>query len=205
MTKPIPINIAIEDLLTEVVIEVLLEQSEKTFFVGRRYSRNGYGYLRRTISGFNNASKSTPFLVVTDLDSAECPASLKADWLGRVAEHPNLLFRVAVREVESWVMADRGAFSKFLGVSIERIPSDLDAVPDPKALLVKIAGGSRQASIRRDLVPRATIGRTVGPGYNARLTEFVRSKWRASAGIKHSDSLERAFARVNEFSPTWQR
>lgn len=56
------------------------------------------------MKGFNFAARLTPFLVLADLDRIECAPKLIRDWLP-VEKHPNPVFRVAVREVESWVQA----------------------------------------------------------------------------------------------------
>jgi len=39
-------------------------------------------------------------------------------------KHPNLLFRVAVKEVEAWLLAHRAAFATFLGISDKLIPQE---------------------------------------------------------------------------------
>jgi hypothetical protein len=97
------------------------------YAVGTPYRRGGYGYLRQTIHGWNSAAKGIPFIVLTDLDTAECPARLITDWL-HVDEHPNLLFRIAVREVESWLLADPTNLSAFLNLRTMPVPANTDAI-----------------------------------------------------------------------------
>jgi hypothetical protein len=63
--SPIPINIAVEDLLSEVVAKRLLMDSGQTFAVGVVYNRGGYGYLKRTAKGWNQAAKGKPFFLLT--------------------------------------------------------------------------------------------------------------------------------------------
>ena len=106
--KPIPVNLATEDELSETVLLKVLKHLNR-FAVGNCYRRGGYGYLRKTISGWNGAARGIPFVLLTDLDDCECPQKLLETWLG-TTRHPNLLFRVAVREVESWLLADREFF-----------------------------------------------------------------------------------------------
>jgi hypothetical protein len=72
---PIPLNLATEDELSEVALLRLLDRLGR-FAVGAAYRRGGFGYLRRTILGWNQAAKGIPFLVLADLDKHECPASL---------------------------------------------------------------------------------------------------------------------------------
>jgi len=200
VTAPIPVHLAVEDELSEAVLRAMLWQSTSAFAVGRCYSRGGSGYLLRTIAGFNNAAKGCPFFVVTDLDSAPCPPELVSDWLSRPM-HPNLMFRVAVREVESWVLADRDGVSSLLGVRKSRIPTDTDSVRDPKDLLLSLARTARSSQVRRDLVPPIGSLRKVGALYNSRLASFVSEQWRVERARRHSASLNRAMRRIEGFKP----
>src|SRR2546429_1384171 len=102
MTPPIPLNLAVEDSLTESLLTKILQTIPVKYATRTVYNRGGYGYLKRTINGFNNAAKGIPFLVGTDLDTYECPAALIGAWL-QTPKHHNLLVRVAVREAEAWV------------------------------------------------------------------------------------------------------
>ena len=78
-------------------------------------------------------------LVLVDLDRPEpCPADLIESILP-APRASKLLFRVAVMEVESWVMADRVAFARFLSVPLHRIPDEPDTILQPKEAIVSIA------------------------------------------------------------------
>lgn len=133
--NPIPVNLATEDELSEAVLIRLLTFVGR-YAIGTPYRRGGYGYLRRTIHGWNQAAGGVPFIVLTDLDRCECPAALKGDWLKKPL-HPNLLFRVAVREVEAWLLADAANLAAFLGISGKFVPAGPDDLTDPKAVLVR--------------------------------------------------------------------
>lgn len=97
---PIPINLAVEDPLSDAVARKILSSSNRIYEVGITYSRGGFVYLKSKLEGFNNAAKWTPFFILTDLDIEECAPRLRAKWLPK-GNHPNLVFRIAVREVES--------------------------------------------------------------------------------------------------------
>jgi len=142
----IPVNLATEDELSEITLFRILVVIGR-YAVGTTYRRGGFGYLRRTIHGWNRAATGKPFIVLTDLDTCECPAELINDWLP-VAKHPNLLFRIAVREVESWLLADPANLSEFFSIRKELIPTDTDALRDPKAVVVNLARKSRSKVIR---------------------------------------------------------
>jgi len=94
------INLACEDDLSEFVMTRLLDDFEGRFHVGECYSRGGSGYLKKSIGGFSKASAFTPFFVLTDLGQNDCAPAMMAEWMD-FEPHANLIFRVAVREVES--------------------------------------------------------------------------------------------------------
>jgi len=131
-----------------------------------------------------------------DLDNDECAPRLRADLLP--AQAPRMCFRIAVTEVESWLMADRDEIARFLGVSralITQVPDDL---ADPKLSIVQTAQRSRARAIRDDLVPRPGSGRAVGPAYTSRIVEFVAQAWRPDVAANASDSLARCLNRLQE-------
>jgi|SRR5271165_2070746 len=202
MTTPIPINLALEDALIESLLLRILATIPARYATRTIYNRGGYGYLKRTINGFNNAAKGIPFLVATDLDRYECPPALVNDWLTS-PKHHNLLIRVAVREAEAWVLADREGLARFLGISAARVPGDVEAQPDPKETLIQLARMSRKKFMRDDLCPRRNSTSKVGPNYNARLGSFVSTDWDLSAARLNSPSLDRTVNRLVSFQPNW--
>jgi hypothetical protein len=197
----VPVNLATEDELSEVVLLRILTRI-KRYAVGTAYRRGGYGYLRKTMGGWNHAARGVPFIVLTDLDNCECPSRLLEDWLG-VPRHPNLLFRVAVHEVEAWLLADRANFSRFLVVAQELVPINSDCLADPKATLVNLARRSRSKAIRDRIVPKQGSTAKQGPDYNACLGSFVRDNWDIDAARAVSLSLARTLNRLRGFRPVW--
>ena len=97
MTNPIPINLVVEDDLSEAILLRILKESSNTFAVGFSYGKCGYYYIRHKIQAFNNAAKGTPFLVLSDLEAECAPTQIKS-WLP-IPKHNNLLFRIAVPEI----------------------------------------------------------------------------------------------------------
>jgi hypothetical protein len=201
MTEQIPINIAVEDELSEVVARKLLQRTGRAYVVANCYRQRGFGYLKKKIAGFNQAAISMPFLILTDLDEAECPATLVREWLPTSKHHHNLLFRVVVREVEAWLLADRTGIAGYLGVSETLIPRDPESLPDPKSALIRAAERSRSRVIRDDLVPRKGITVKQGPNYNGRLCEFVETRWNIIVAKKSASSLDRAIRKLESFNP----
>lgn len=51
--KDIFINLAFEDSLSEAILRTVLLQSHRPYQVGRCFSKEGFGYLKNKIRGFN--------------------------------------------------------------------------------------------------------------------------------------------------------
>jgi hypothetical protein len=202
LSQTIPINLAFEDDLSEEVLRKLILSSGRPYQIGNCFPGNGYGYLKTHIYGFNKAAKGMPYLVFTDLDNEECAPEKMRRWL-QFPKHPNLLFRVAVKEVESWLLADRVGFAKFLGISLNLLPTDADKIDDPKRSLIELAQRSRRRTLREDLVPRRGSTAKQGPAYNDRLISFVRTRWDHLAAKENSPSLGRTVRALETFVPIW--
>jgi len=199
----IPIHIAVEDVLSEMVLRKILEHSCRGYELCSCYRRQGAGYLKKNIRGFNNAAKGIPFLLLTDLDTAGCAPELIRTWLS-VSRNPNFLFRVAVREVEAWLLADRFGFSKFLKISEKRIPVNADDISDPKQMIVNLARKCRSRELRNAIAPRSGSTAKVGPDYNGKMAYFTLHLWDVDRALINSPSLARTVRVMNEFQPVFQ-
>jgi len=203
--SPIPLHLAVEDDLSETVIRRLLLETDRDYVVGRVLGRGGFGYLKSKANNWNAAAASgTPVLVLADLDQHSCPSGLIDDWLD-IEPHANLIFRVAIREVESWLLADREGLADFLHISPVNIPFQSDLIADPKQCLINLARRSRVKALRESIVPRQGSTAIQGPDYNGCLSEFVRKQWDRAAATKCSPSLHRAFQKFMNFQPDWIR
>jgi hypothetical protein len=200
----IPVHLAVEDELSEAVLRRMLLHLNRGYHVGTTYRRGGFGYLRRTVRGWNRAAAGTPFIILTDLDQYACPRALIEEWLPEPRQS-NLLFRVAVREVESWLIADAENLSKHLSVHRKWMPEQPDALTDPKAALVDVARRSRSSDLRNRIVPRPGSTAKQGPDYNGCLVAFVLTTWNIDAARAVSPSLARTVKKLSEFTPTWHR
>jgi hypothetical protein len=199
--NPIPVSLAVEGPLDEQVLRQLLRQSGKPFAPGVCYGKRGKDNLRANMARFNHAAAHVPFIILTDLDHEDCPPGLISRWLPQ-GRNSNLLLRVAVREVESWLLADRKRFAEFLGVAVTKLPHQPDDCDDPKLLLMNLARRSNQRDIREDLVPAPGSTSKVGRNYVGQLTGFVTTNWRVDDATRLcSRSLDRAMRALEKFSP----
>jgi hypothetical protein len=136
------------------------------------------------------------------LDRHSCPPALISEWLS-APKHHNLLFRVAVREVESWLLADRDGVAAFLGISRTLIPRRPDELQQPKEELIGLAKRSRNRERCRDIVPPPNSTRKQGPGYNGALGMFAQEHWSPDKASQESPSLLRTLEVLRTFEPIW--
>lgn len=196
----IAVNLVFEDILSGAVLLKLLAHSRQDYLVGFNYNASGFGWIKKRINAFNRAARGMPYLILTDLDRHECPPILIDQWLD-APRHPNLLFRIAVREVEAWLLACREAFASFMGVPQSRIPVDVEAIDNPKEFVVSLARRSRRRDIRIDIAPEPYSTAKVGPDYSGRLTRFVQGSWNPDVAMRHSRSLRKAIEALEGFRP----
>ena len=183
------ISIAVEGAVDEAVMRRLIAHAGG--HTGAVYGRNGKTALRERINGYNQAARRAPWVVLVDLDNdADCAPPMRDEWVPEPAV--NLCFRIAVREVEAWLMADAQTLSRYLSVGSGKILAEPERLERPKEAMVNLARGSRRKDIRTDMVPREKSGRRVGPAYASRLIEYVREHWRPDVAAERSESLQRA-------------
>ncbi len=193
----IPINLVFEDELSEFVLSKLLYTFGDKFYTGTSYNGHGFGYIKSKINGFNQACIAIPFLVLTDLDNTACPITLIKDWFENPI-HKNMIFRIAVREVESWLLADIEGYSRFLRISASHFPQFPELESDPKQTLINLTRRTRNRILKEDIVPINNNAR-IGPNYNGRLMEFVFNYWDLNRAMGRSHSLTRAYKKLENF------
>lgn len=201
------VRLAVEDHLSETVLRRILIDSKQTFEVEFTYPErrrgsqtkfpNGWGDLYKNREAFAVTSATVPVFLLVDLDDRGCAAKMRADWEKNIAPCSNFLIRIAVHEVESWVLADFEGLMEFLQVSKQTPLSSVDEIRDPKEQIIRYAALSRNEEIRRDMLP---IGSgIVGRGYSTMMSSFVRDLWNPRTAAEHSDSLGRAIRAFEGF------
>jgi len=134
-----------------------------------------------------------PVICIADTDR-RCPVELLAQWLENHKE-PRFIFRLAVAEAESWLLADRETLAEFLAVPVGKIPDRPDELADPKREVLALARRSRRRLIRTEVVSSSDFSKP-GNGYNIHLGEYIRTHWRALQAAKRSPSLARAIRSI---------
>jgi hypothetical protein len=119
------VNLATEDELSEAVGIRLIAEWKERLAIDLRLRRGGNGYLKSRMRNFVEIAHTTPMLIITDLDRLPCPSELRARWLQKLTLPGNLVLRIAVREVESWLLADADAIRGLLGErASKRLPNN---------------------------------------------------------------------------------
>ena len=189
--------LAVEDRLSDAISTKILESFGIEIVL--RIGFKGNSYLKQKAPSLNQTARGTyDVFMLTDLDSPQnCPPQLIQSWI-RAPLNSGFFLRVAVMEVESWIMADRSALARFLSIPVRRIPSNTDDIDNPKEFLVSLARRSNRRRLRDQLVPApgATTAR-VGPEYNSRFSEFVQTHWDLERAAVVSPSLKRTVDRIH--------
>lgn len=185
-----PISAAVEGIIDRAVVQRLF--TEVSLPLGTIYIAEGKHNLRKKLPGYNQAATFGYWFVLVDLNQeAPCAPQLCKEWLKH--RSPHLYFRVAVRAVEAWLLADRESLAGFLSVLVQKIPSSPDLLDNPKEKMIQLARESSSRAIQKEMVPTRSSGRREGPAYASRMIEFVSRHWNVENAQKHSPSLHRCW------------
>jgi hypothetical protein len=156
----------------------------------------GSGAIKSNCEAFLRMAKGGIYsFILTDLDSADCACSLIRSWFS-IPNKNNLIlpsqciFRVAVREIESWIIADHEAWAEFIGIPAENFSTKPDELDDPKRHLLNVIRRKGRKKIHREMLPSGAA--QIGPRYNEILCDFVENAWEPERAAKNSPSLDRA-------------
>jgi len=191
------INFLVEGLIDEAVAIKL------TLLVGHEpgdcYGRRGFGYIKKKIGAFNLSAQGSSYLALVDFmdTSLDCSPQVISQWLPN--RNSGMIFRVVVREVESWLLADTESIAEFLHVRKSAIPTNVENLVDPKQALINIARKSRKKEVRESLAPANNTTAQEGILYNDEMTRFVKEFWDAGKASINSPSLEKCIVRLSEF------
>lgn len=199
-----------EDPVTRQVIKkLLLEICPEGFNVVREDPVRG-SEVKKLTPNYNALAASIPVILLADLDNNNCPPSEQANWLNNQPKHSNFMFRFAVDEAESWLLADRTGFAAFLGIdaslipkpspSRAREPQNLEIRPKYKTSLFmmrELASNSSKPELKRQLTPLDQTSKS--SEYNSALLPFIDQHWNVQTAIANSYSLQKMVRRLKEW------
>jgi|SRR5215213_737383 len=183
------ISSIVEGPIDEAVAIKLIEATGH--IPGGRYGKRGSGYIKKKIHGFNRVARSFHYLALVDFMDANlpCPGEVVRTWLPH--REPKMLFRVVVREIESWLLADHENISIFLNISRTKVPTSPELLDDPKLELVNLARKSRSQRVRAAIAPETGSRATVGKLYTSEITIFTRLYWDLRIARRNAPSLDK--------------
>ncbi len=200
-----------EDAVTQSIIKRLIKEVCPDGMSILREDPARGGQIRSLAARYNVLAQSYRIILLADLDQAVCPFTEQQAWLGNQPRHPRFMFRFAVDEAESWLLADRTGFARFLGIQPELIPmatpsnerrepDNLEIRPPVKSsffIMHQLATISNRREIREALVPLNRSSK--GPQYNSTLVPFIENDWNIEAARQNSRSLNRMYGRLQEW------
>jgi len=195
MTRRVSLAVA-EGFLDMVAAEKLLDalhvKGELCAFIDKR----GRDAFWRDAHRYNAAAKHHgPIVGLADLEAEPCSSGLIHRHLPH-GRHAGFVLRIAVRMVESWLLADRQNIVTYLSVPLTLIPLAPDTLENPKREIVNLARRSPRRDIREDIVPDVGSSGVVGPGYTTQMQLFIRDHWNPLTAQAVSASLRRAISAV---------
>lgn len=188
------VQLVVEDRLQDAALRCILHKYKPEVFIRPTAGLRGINYILEKIEDYNRASKFCQYIVLIDLDKRKCAPDL----VRRLITFPPtdlFYFRIAVREIEAWLIADRKGFSKFLSIPTNRIPFNSEGIMNPKEKIISWAHQSRKRKIK-GLIPTGSY--SIGPEYNKILSEFIWHYWDIEEACKHNNSLKRTVDRIKE-------
>ncbi|WP_156810469.1 hypothetical protein [Pseudoxanthomonas sp. GW2] len=192
-----------------MAVEILVEGITDEYFVrecyrrlgievGTVFGKRGVGYVVSRAEGFAVRGQYSPILILADFMDVDgaCPPVARRELVAN--DYPLTLVRLAVNEIESWLLASRRELARYLGVSLDRVPEVPDDVVDPKRELVNIARDSRKPRIREIFVPKEGCSSVVGIGYVDGFQEFLTTHWSLESAVENSPSFRKFVDRSRE-------
>jgi hypothetical protein len=190
----------VEDPLSRaVLLKLICEIHGEAHLTELLPYQGGFSAIRTKFSNYCGLARTQTVFILTDLDAAECAPSLRADWMASAGlSEPlpvGMIFSVAVREVEGWLLADLANIGPFLGVASHLLPSDAE-IHNPKQSLIECVRQHGNREAKTAILPNGRA--SVGLGYNDHLSRFVAYHWDFQAASRRSQSLERALQRIQD-------
>lgn len=163
----------------------------------QRLVARGKAKLDPKIPGILRSSgPQNPWVVLRDLDH---DATCAVDFM-RSMDYQRVQFaevRIAVRQIEAWLLADHIGFSEAFAVPMSKLPADPDDCDDAKRAVIDACVHSRRRVIKSDMLPRPGSHRKVGPGYEGSVIAYATSGWDPNRAAERSGSLARAVDRIS--------
>ena len=190
-----PIHCVVEGLVDEAAVRKVFSDQSLT---PEAFYATSIPAFETRLRRFNQAARHSPWFALCDLDRDECAPTRRRRYLPETS--PGMCFRIAVRSVEAWFLADREGIARFLRIGQDSVPFVPEDESDPKSRLISLARRSRSRAVREGLAPVAGDRRTVGSEYALMMSEFARDHWSPERAADRAPSLRRTIERCRRFA-----
>jgi hypothetical protein len=161
-----------------------------------------HGQLKKNFEKYCQRARREAVLLIVDMDCPStkhpCLPALINEWTKGRDTPRQMFFRVAVHEIESWLMADHEAMQILIGHNV-KLPPNPDDLVDPKIVLLNMLKQVKR-HLRDGVVRVHGSNVSQGVAYNAVLGKLVDEHWSPERATQKSESLSRAFSRLREFT-----
>lgn len=186
--------VIVEGNLETHVMERLLRDRRHPISEGLIVNKRGQGNFWTSLHTINRGS-GLKVAALADLENARCPGALIRGKL-RVARSPFLTLNLAVRMLESWLLADP-ALAVFLGVPENKLPQFPEDEPHAKRCLLSLVKAHGKDRLKRTFLGPFENHLFPGPDYEPLLARFIRTEWNPGHARARSPSLGRALDRLD--------
>ena len=189
-----------EDLLSEYIAQTIV----KAYTYNHPYPlkiRGGKSHILKNLLKYNQSAKNLKFLIIVDLDKTNCVVDFIKKHFHNVSLNKGLIFRVAIREIESWILADKIGFCNYFKVPKKHLQINPDDLHDPKQFLIEtIKKYCKNKRRKEDITVQKGSNAIVGPAYNSALIEFIKDAWCIESARQNSPSLNRCIVALEKLS-----
>lgn len=188
------ISFATEDVLSEVVLTKVIDSLDG-FRIVNKLGRTGCGDIEKNINKYNNLANIHNVIIMLDLDMKLSEETYIETMISKIKnKSEKLFFSVPVREVESWLLADREGFSSFLNISIAKMDTYPEELLDPKEKIIYLARTCKNRVAKSGIPPKPGIAAKMGISYNSILRAFVEDNWSIERAKVNSPSLRKTLS-----------
>ncbi len=192
------ISFATEDVLSEVVLTKIID-STNNFRIVHKLGRTGCGDIGKNINKYNRLAKIHHIIIMLDLDLKPDEQNHIDGLIAKISnKEDKLLFSVPVKEVESWLLADRQGISSFLNISIAKIDLSPENLLDPKEKIIHLSRTCKNRDAKAGIPPKSGAAAKVGIFYNSILRNYVEEFWSIDRAKENSPSLRKTIKMLEE-------
>lgn len=162
------------------------------------FHKKGGAEVKKELRRQAHISSPIPRIFILDSDG-KCPVDIRTSMLPEGSVE-NVALRVCDTEIESWLLADGAAFSRFFNIPLAKVesPDGYNAKERMLACVERYGRRNCQEFVRRPVKQGEGSAYRFGGRYRIILEQFLQQEWNAERAAVCSDSLSRALQRLKE-------